>query len=66
MTPRYPNVTVNLTSIDGNPFMILGSCQQAAREAGLSQAVINEFLREATQGDYELLLRTAALWFSCE
>lgn len=66
MTPRYPNVTVKLTAIDGNPFIVLGSCQQAAREAGLSKTEISEFFHAATQGDYELLLQTAALWFNCE
>ena len=64
MTPKYPNIKVKLTAIDGNAFMILGACQEAAREAGLSRAEIGAFFRDAAQGDYDHLLQTVARWFS--
>jgi len=66
MAPKYPNVTVKLTEIDGNAFMILGTCQQAAREAGLSKAEMTAFYHEAARGDYDQLLQTVTRWFNCE
>lgn len=56
---KYPEVKVRLTGQDGNAFMILGLVQRALRRAGVSQDEINEFLAEATSGDYDHLLQTA-------
>lgn len=66
MTPKYPNITVQLTGHDSNAFMILGLCRRAAKEAGLSQQVIDAFYQEATSGDHDHLIQTAMRWFSCE
>lgn len=32
---KYPEITINLTSIDGNAFNILGVCIDKMRKAGL-------------------------------
>ena len=66
MAPKYPNINLKLSEIDGNAFMILGACQQAARAAGLTSEEISAFRSEATQGSYDQLLQTAARWFNCE
>jgi hypothetical protein len=66
MPPKYPQVTVRLSGHDGNAFMILGLCQRAAKEAGLTKEELDAFHIEATSGDYEHLLQTAARWFNCE
>lgn len=63
MTPKYPDITVTLTGHDGNAFVVLGRCSQAARHAGLSEEKISSFLAEATSGDYDNLLQTAMRWF---
>ena len=63
MTPKHPNITVELVGQDGNAFAILGRCQQAARDAGLEKAEIDTFIAEATSGDYDHLLQTAMRWF---
>lgn len=64
--PKHPNVHVRLSDHDGNAFLILGKCCQAAREAGLSDAERSAFMREATSADYQNLLRTCQRWFACE
>lgn len=66
MRPKYPHIVVSLSDQDGNAFMILGMCQHAAKEAGLTKEDIQAFYQEATAGDYDHLLRTAGRWFACE
>lgn len=66
MPPKYPNITVQLTGRDSNAFMILGLCQRAAKDAGLSKQEIAAFYQEATSGDHNHLIQTAMRWFSCE
>jgi hypothetical protein len=66
MEPRYPHITVRLVGEDGNAFAILGRCQQAMRQAGVSKAEIDAFLTEAKSGDYDHLLQTCMRWFEVE
>ena len=63
MTPKHPDITVELTGHNGNAFAVLGRCRQAARDAGLSEDDIATFLAEAMAGDYDHLLQTAMRWF---
>ena len=60
------NVKVRLTNRDGNAFAILGNCQRAARNAGISKDEINAFMEEAMNGDYDHLLRTCMKYFEVE
>lgn len=62
MTPRYPNVTVQLTGNDGNAFAILGAVGKALRKAGAPKADQDAFMAEAMGGDYDNLLATAMRW----
>ena len=66
MTPKHPNVTVVLTGQNGNAFVILGLCKQAAQEYGLEKTEVNAFIEEATSGDYDHLLQTAIHWFDVQ
>lgn len=61
-TIRFPNATVDLTRIDGNAFAILGAVQRALRKAGATKEQQDEFMREATSGDYDNLLQTVMRW----
>jgi hypothetical protein len=63
MSPKYPDITVELTGHDGNAFVVLGRCRQAAQQADLNDDQIAAFMAEAMEGDYDHLLRTAMLWF---
>lgn len=70
METRYPEVTVQLTGRDGNPFVVLGIVTNALkthlRATGLDpaerQQVVDEFQAEAMGGDYDHLLQTCMTW----
>ena len=47
MEPRYSNIIVKLAPRMATPFPILGRCQQAARQSGLSKTEIDAFIAEA-------------------
>lgn len=63
--PKYQNVKVQLTGLDGNAFAVLGRCQTAARRAKVPETEIKTFLDEAMSGDYDHLLQTCMRWFDC-
>lgn len=42
---------------NGNPFAILGHVTRAMREAGCSDDDVAAYMKEATSGDYDELLR---------
>ena len=63
MSPKYPNIIVELTGCDGNAFAVLGRCRQAARQAELPDELIATFTAEAIVTDYDHLLQTAMRWF---
>lgn len=53
------DIDVQLVGNDGNAFAILGAVSKALKRAGENDAVA-EFYAEATSGDYDHLLATAA------
>ncbi len=54
--PKYPDVTVKLVGEDGNAFAILGNVKKALQRAGYKEAA-QEYMKEATAGDYNNLLQ---------
>ncbi len=62
MTPKYPNITVQLRGEDGNAVSILMRTAKALRRAGVKEREIERFKTEATSGDYDHLLQTAMAW----
>lgn len=58
---KHPDVEVQLTGVDGNAFVVLGTVSQALRRAGYGDEV-KEFQAEATSGDYDNLLATVFKW----
>lgn len=64
MTPKHPEIQVQLVGEDGNAFAIIGRCLSAMKRAKLSQSEIDQFRTEATSGDYDHLLQTAIRWFT--
>ena len=66
MTPRYPNIRVQLVGEDGNAFAIIGRVIRAMRRAGVEQAQIDAFRAEAMAGDYDHLLATSMRWVECD
>ena len=53
---------VKLTGRDGNAFAILGRVEKALRKAGYSGDETDQYLEEATSGDYNHLLRVTMDW----
>ena len=51
-----PYVKIDLSGPQGNAFVVLGMCQAAARQAKWTEEEINNFMDNATSGDYEHLL----------
>lgn len=62
MTPRYPDIEVQLSGGDGNAFFILGAVSKALRRAGVPKEERDAFLDEATGGDYDALLQCCMRW----
>lgn len=60
--PRYPEVHVPLTELDGNVFVLMGATCSALRRAGATDAEITEFTDEAKSGDYDHALQTIMAW----
>lgn len=60
--PKFENIDVQLIGMDGNAFSILGRVLDAMKKAGLSQADIDAFVKEATSNNYDNLLMTVAKW----
>ena len=63
---RFPEVVVELVGHDGNAFAILGKVSRALRKGGATKEEVDEFMAEATSGDYENLLATCMRWVEVE
>lgn len=59
------DITVKLVGEDGNAFNILGKVSRALKRAG-HEELAEEFLKEATSGDYNHLLATAMEYVEVE
>ena len=59
---RYPQAEVNLSGEDGNGFVIVARTRRALRRARVSDAEIDAYSKEATDGDYDHLLGTTMRW----
>ncbi len=61
MTVKFPDVEVTLSGSDGNAFAVLGKVQKALKQGGHGDAV-DEFMADATSGDYNDLLAACMRW----
>jgi hypothetical protein len=64
MPKRYPEINLPLIGEDGNAYSILGRASKLMRRAGIDKAERDEFMAEATSGDYDNLLMTCHKWFN--
>lgn len=56
--PRFPEVTVHLTGVDSNVYILMGMCTLAMRRAGISKTEIDEFRNRVTSSSsYDEALR---------
>jgi len=59
LSPKFPEVHVQLVGQDGNAFAIIGRISGAMCRAGIDKADIDAFQADAISGDYNHLLRVA-------
>lgn len=62
MDVKYPGIKVQLTGQDGNAFAIIGNVKRALSRAKVSREEQEQFVKEATSGDYDNVLATAMRW----
>ena len=58
--------TVKLIGEDGNAFAILGNVTKALRKAGAEKAYCDQYLKDATAGDYNNLLNVSMQYVDVE
>jgi hypothetical protein len=58
----HPEITVQLTGIDGNAFAVIGTVTRALRRAGVSKEERDQSTKEAMSGDYDNVLATCFKW----
>jgi len=58
--------TVKLIGQDGNAFSVMGNVKQVLKYAGADQEYINQYLKEATSGDYNHLLTVSMKYVNVE
>lgn len=58
--PKYPDIKVKLTGLDGNAFVLMGAVRAAMKKAKVPEEDIKQFLDDATSGDYNHLLSVCA------
>ena len=66
MEPKYPGVKVNLSSQNGNAYVLLGLVSQSLRRAKVGKQELDTFTAEATSGSYDNLLQTCMRWVEVE
>jgi hypothetical protein len=59
--PKY-DIEVSLVGIDGNAFSVMGAVTRAMKLAKVSREEQDEYVRQATAGDYNHLLLTTMEW----
>lgn len=57
MEPKFPHVTVKLTEMDGNPFLIMTRVRRAMKDANVAKEDIDAYTADATSGNYDHLLQ---------
>ena len=60
--PKYHDVRLRLSTLDGNALGIVGAACAALRKAGVASKEIEIFADDALSGDYSHVLRTTAGW----
>ncbi len=58
--------TVSLIGVNGNAFFILGKVIKALKKAGYDKEFIEKYKSEATNGDYDHLLRVTMKYVNVE
>ena len=60
--PRFPDVVVKLTGANGNALNIVGMTRRALDRHGVSDDVVESYVRQALSGNYDKVLSTTLEW----
>jgi hypothetical protein len=63
---KYPNITVDLSRIDGNAFSIMGTVSRSLRRNGVSSEEIEKYMKDSMSGDYNNLICVASEWVNLD
>lgn len=58
--------TVTLSGTDGNAYAIMGKVGRELRRAGYTEEQENQYIEEATAGDYDNLIQVTMKWVNVE
>ncbi|MFC1825896.1 hypothetical protein ACFLYZ_00705 [Thermodesulfobacteriota bacterium] len=58
--------TIKLIGQDGNAFAVMGSVKRALKSAGADKEYIDQYISEATSGDYNHLLAISMEYVNVE
>lgn len=61
-TEQSPKYNLKVKIRDGNAFGIMGQVSEALRKAGATKEERDQYIAEATSGDYDNLLRVSMKW----
>ena len=63
---KYPHIAVRLIGTCGNAYSVMGQVRRAMMNAGVDEDAIKQFVNEATDGDYNHLVRVCMAWVNIE
>jgi hypothetical protein len=65
-TIKYPNIVVDLSTIDGNAFSVMGAVTRAMKKHGLPTSEVDAYRKEAMSGNYNDLLTVTMNWVAVD
>lgn len=66
MEIKYPSIKVPLVGQNGNAFSIIGRTERALYRYGVSKEERDQYIKEATSGNYDNVLATTMHWVNTE
>lgn len=63
---KYPHISLNMSQVDGNAYAIMGAVRRLLKRHGVSQDTVDEFTKEAKNGDYDHMIQTCMRWINLE
>lgn len=64
--PKYPDISVQMTTLDGNAGAIMGRVTRALKHAGVPMKEISKYRMECMSGDYDNLLQVTMKTVNCD
>jgi hypothetical protein len=62
MTPKFPNIEVDLSNSNGNAVAIMGRTAKALRRGGATPEEVADYRSDAKSGDYDHVIQVTMAW----